>query len=323
MSLLKNLKDRAEKSNRIIVLPESEDPRVLKAARKILQSGNLSLILIGDPGRIKTLDPFLKSSRIRVHNWEEEPKKSNCIDFIRRKNQKKSLSEKDAEEMLQDPLVYAGTLIAMGEADGAVAGSLAITASVIRAGIRTVGVHPNSELVSSVFLMALKDGRILTYSDCAVVPYPDVNQLCSIALDAGNTHRKLTSREPRIAFLSFSSKGSASHERVDLVRQAAARASGLKKEWVIDGELQFDAAFIPEIASSKVPDSPLQGSASVFIFPNLDAGNIAYKITERLAGAVAIGPILQGLSKPYLDLSRGCSTDDIVNSVYSAAVLSQ
>jgi phosphate acetyltransferase len=171
--------------------------------------------------------------------------------------------------------------------------------------------------------MEMPNGKVFTYADCGVVPYPDSEQLASIALDSGKTHQLLTGVEPRIAFLSFSTKGSAQHERVDLVREAFELARKQNETWEMDGELQFDAAYMSEIAHRKAPDSPLAGRTNVFIFPNLDAGNIAYKITERLAGAVATGPILQGLSKPYLDLSRGCSVDDIVNAVSVGALLSK
>jgi phosphate acetyltransferase len=321
MKILDDIEQRSAKLNKTIVLPESEDPRVLKAASRILEKQNSSLILISDtevPSGINT-----EHSSIEIRSWKRETEKQKFLELLLNNLEHKSITEEEADKMLASPLVYAGALVALGYADAAVAGSIATTASVIRSGLYTIGVSPESELVSSIFLMSLPNGKTITYSDCGVVPYPDSVQLASIAQDAGNTHQVLTGEIPRIAFLSFSTKGSARHERVDLVSKATEIAAAKSTGWIIDGELQFDAAFVPEIAKEKAPDSPLAGSANVFIFPNLDAGNIAYKITERVAGARATGPILQGLNKPYLDLSRGCSIDDIISAVHVAAVLSE
>jgi phosphate acetyltransferase len=321
MKILDDIEQRSAKLNKTVVLPESEDPRVLKAASRILEKQNSSLILISDtevPSGINT-----EHSSIEIRSWKRETEKQKFLELLLNNLEHKSITEEEADKMLASPLVYAGALVALGYADAAVAGSIATTASVIRSGLYTIGVSPESELVSSIFLMSLPNGKTITYSDCGVVPYPDSVQLASIAQDAGNTHQVLTGEIPRIAFLSFSTKGSARHERVDLVSKATEIAAAKSTGWIIDGELQFDAAFVPEIAKEKAPDSPLAGSANVFIFPNLDAGNIAYKITERVAGARATGPILQGLNKPYLDLSRGCSIDDIISAVHVAAVLSE
>lgn len=323
MNILSELQKRAAQKNKTIVLPESSDPRVIDAAKRILIHSACRLILVGNPDTFP--DNGLKtdsSGRITIRSWETETNRSDFMKLLKARLKKKNPGEEEILGMLEDPLIYAGVLVALNEADAAVAGSLATTASVIRAGIYTIGVNPGSDLVSSIFLMVLKDGRTVTFSDCGVVPYPDSSQLASIAVDAGNTHKALTGEDPRIALLSFSTAGSSSHERVDLVREATNIAAAKKSEWKIDGELQFDAAFLPSVALKKAPASSLKGNANVFIFPNLDAGNIAYKITERLAGAAAIGPILQGLNKPYLDLSRGCSVEDIVSAVHVAAVLS-
>lgn len=224
--------------------------------------------------------------------------------------------------MCSSPLFTAGWLLDNGIADAAVAGSVASTPDVIRAALRTVGVARDSTIVSSSFLMEMPDGNVFTYADCAVVPYPDSEQLASIAMDAGKTHQKLTGNAPVIAFLSFSTKGSAVHESVELVHKAYTIAKQKNSDWAMDGELQFDTAFVPDIAIRKAPESPVAGKTNVFVFPNLDAGNIGYKITERLAGALATGPILQGLDKPYMDLSRGCSVDDIVNTACVGVLLS-
>lgn len=241
--------------------------------------------------------------------------------FERRKH--KGISREKAAEKLRDPLYLAAGLVATDKADGAVAGSVATTGEVIRAAIHSIGLREGTNIVSSTFLMALKEGKVLTYADCGVVPYPDKNQLADIAIESARTHRLLTQEEPVVAMLSFSTKGSARHERTELVTDALEIALRKDPDLQIDGEFQFDAAFLPEVAQRKAPESKVAGNANVFIFPNLDAGNIAYKITERLARATATGPILQGLAKPMMDLSRGCSWQDIVNAACVAILMSE
>jgi phosphate acetyltransferase len=208
-----------------------------------------------------------------------------------------------------------------GDIDGCVAGAAHPSPDVLRAAIHCIGVAEDSALVSSFFLMILPDGRPVTFADCAVVPTPDVDQLASIGIDAARSHRLLTGEEPRVAFLSFSTKGSAEHEAVSLVQHAAEKAQSQRPDLTIDGELQFDAAFVPSVGERKAPDSDVAGRANVFVFPNLDAGNIGYKITQRVGGAEAFGPVLQGLKQPANDLSRGADAEDIVNVVAITAIL--
>jgi phosphate acetyltransferase len=240
------------------------------------------------------------------------------------KKRKHKLDDREeAQQLLQNPLYYAASMVDAGLADCCVAGSIATTADVIRAAIHVLGLKSGTSTVSSTFLMAMPDGNVYTYADCGVVPYPDKEQLADIALESARTHRLLTCQEPRVAMLSFSTKGSAVHPRSQLVQEALKIAKRINPELIIDGELQFDAAIIPDIAKRKAPESPLAGNANVFIFPNLDAGNIAYKITERLAGATATGPILQGLAKPMMDLSRGCNWNDIVNAACVAILMGE
>ena len=325
MTLIEKLRHQATLKRKRVIFPEAEiDIRIVRAAIKLYEKGLAEPILLGSESLIQKLvgeNNLTLSNGIEIKPYKDPESEAEKYQFFKEKLSHKNLDEIQIKELCNNPLFTAGWMLATGRGDAAVAGSVASTGEVIVSALRTVGVSPGSELVSSTFLMEMPDGRVFTYSDCAVVPYPDAEQLASIAIDAGKTHKLLTGADLVIAFLSFSTKGSARHERVDLVKKAYQIASAKKPEWRMDGEFQFDTAVIPAIAKRKAPDSPLAGDANVFIFPNLDAGNIAYKITERLAGATATGPILQGLNKPYMDLSRGCSVDDIVNTACVAALL--
>lgn len=220
-----------------------------------------------------------------------------------------------------DPVVAATLLVRAGRADAAVAGATRPTADVLRAGLRVLGVAPGVQVVSSCFLMVLPDGRPVTFGDCGVVPDPDAEQLASIAASSASTHAALTGDEPRVAMLSFSTKGSAEHPRVDKVRAATQLLHESEPDLVVDGELQFDAAWDAEVAEVKAPESAVAGRANVFVFPDLDSGNIAYKVTERLGGARAYGPLLQGLDGVLHDLSRGCSPSDMVDVAVIAGLM--
>jgi phosphate acetyltransferase len=326
MSQLKKIRDKARELKKRVLFPEAEfDIRVIRAAIR-LHTENIAIpILLGDREKIAGLATKYKTDLpenidvLSVVNPETENEK---FEFFQKKLAHKNPTDEQIRQLCNSPLFTGGWMVQKGMADAAVAGSVASTSDVIRAALRTVGVADGSSIVSSSFLMEMPDGNVFTYADCAVVPYPDSEQLASIALDSGKTHMLLTGKEPNIAFLSFSTKGSAVHDNVTLVQEAFSIVREKNKTWNMDGELQFDTAYVPEIAERKAPDSALKGNADVFIFPNLDAGNISYKITERLAGALATGPILQGLGKPYMDLSRGCSVDDIVNTACVGIVLS-
>lgn len=324
-SILEEIKEKAAQKNSLIVFPEAGlDLRVLEAANRLAKENVLQPVLINENGSVENLlkeNGLELESGIALVDSDSTEKSAERTDFLADKLAHKNPTKEELNELSKDPLIIAGWMVATNRADGAVAGSIASTASVIRSALRTIGVSEGENLVSSTFLMELPSGRVLTYADCGVVPYPDAQQLASIAISSGITHQKLTGQDPVLAFLSFSTKGSAKHERVELVTEAMKAAKKRKPEWKIDGELQFDSAFVPEVGERKASGSEVAGKANIMIFPNLDAGNIGYKITQRIGGAKAIGPILQGLNKPFMDLSRGCSPEDIYYAGCIATVL--
>ena len=326
MSHINRMREKAASLKKKVLLPEAEkDIRVLRAAAVLSIRNIATPVLVGNRKKIESLcakNGVDLPADILIESIDNENTDKQKFDFFAEKLAHKNPSDEQIKTLCSDCLFTGGWLLQKGKADAAVAGSVASTADVIRSAIRTVGVAEGSSIVSSSFMMEMPDQRVFTYADCAVVPYPDAEQLASIALDAGKTHLNLTDEIPRIAFLSFSTKGSAVHERVEMVQEAFKIAAPRKPEWIMEGEVQFDTAIIPEIAAKKAPDSALKGDTNVFIFPNLDAANIGYKLTERLAGAKATGPILQGLATPYMDLSRGCSVDDIVNTACVGILLS-
>ncbi len=296
-----------KKSSPVIILTEGQDPRMVEAAKKIVDSKMGRVILLAPDTLPSVKHPDIELIVPKEHELSEKL----LGDYLSlRKGKGETLDS--ARLAVSNPLYFGAMYLRAGLADAAVSGAVNTTADVFRAGIKCLGTAQGMTTASSFFLMVLPDGRALTYSDCGLLPYPSSEELADITIAASANHKKLTGETPRVAMLSFSTKGSAEHERVDFVRKALEIVKGREPTLIIDGELQFDAAFVPSVASRKAASSPIKGDANVFIFPNLDAGNIAYKITERIGKARAIGPILQGLSRPWMDLSRGCTADDIV-----------
>lgn len=291
-----------------ILLTEGEDPRMLEAATIISQSGFARVKILFQES--EPPDNLARSVEAIVVADEGELRREFADKLLELRGSK-GMNLTQAQSLVTQSLYFGALYLSGGFVDAAVSGARNTTTDVIRAGLYGVGLKPEVQTVSSIFLMILQDGKVLTYADCGVVPYPSVEQLADISISSADSHTLLTKQQAHVAMLSFSTLGSASHQSVENVKRALELVRGRRPELNIDGELQFDAAFVPEVAKRKAMQSPVAGRANVMIFPNLDAGNIAYKITERIGGARALGPILQGLNQPWMDLSRGCSAQDI------------
>ena len=336
MSILDTMIPRAQAANKTIVLPEGMDPRVILAAVKAAQTKLCKPVVLGTAAEIAAAEAqagvTLASAGLKAVDYTASDLLPQLASALYEKRKAKGMTEEEALKTVKSNRLYFGNMmVALDLAQGMVAGSIASTGDMLRSAFHCVGTAKGIKLASSAFIMDLKAPTLsgdstLLFADCAVNPNPTAEELVDIAHATAQTYRKLLNKQPRVAFLSFSSKGSAKHELVDKVRIAAeltkARFTELGVDAVVDGEIQADAAIVPAVGASKNKNGVIKGDANVLIFPDLQAGNICYKLVERLAGATALGPVIQGLAKPVNDLSRGCSSDDIYGTICITALQS-
>ena len=332
MTFIESVKQRAKKEIKTIILPESEDKRVLQAAEKVIKEGFAKIILLGNKEKIlkDSKNYNIDLSNIEIIEPDKSEKKAEYSEKLYELRKAKGMTIEEAEELILNP-VYFGMMMLKDEnskADGLVSGACHSTADTLRPALQILKTAPNTKLVSAFFVMCVPncehgENGTFIFGDCGLNPNPNVDELSEIAISSAESFKHLVQEEPKVAMLSYSTYGSAKSELTQKVIEATNFAKEKRKDLIIDGELQLDSAIIPEIAESKAPKSPIKGKANVLIFPNLDAGNIGYKLVQRLAKAEAYGPLCQGIAKPVNDLSRGCSAEDIVGVVAITAIQAQ
>lgn len=321
MGFLERLEERAAAVGGRVTLAEGHDERIVEAAGELVAGGGCEVTMVCPSDQRQPIHDELAERGVDVADPKTDPRREELADHLYQRRSAKGLSREEALAAVEDPLYFASLMVATGAADASVGGAVRTTADTVRAALHCIGPAPGLRTVSSAFIMihpdtSWGDDGVMVYADCAVLPDPDSVQLAEIALSAAATYRSIVGGEPRVALLSFSTKGSAEHPLVDKVTGACAELESRETDFVFDGELQLDAALLFRVGEKKAPGSTVAGKANVLVFPDLNAGNITYKAVERLGGARALGPLMQGLAKPANDLSRGCSAGDIVQTSY-------
>ena len=328
MALIDRIKARDCADVKRIVLPEGEETRNIQAAAKIARAGIAQITLLGDPDKTREVAGETDLTGVTIVNPATSPKAAAYAEALYEIRKAKGMTLEEAQALVADPMYYGVMMVKMGDADGLVSGAIHSTGAMLKPALQIIKAKPGMKTVSSCFLMECPDRSfghdgVMIFADCAVIPNPTAEELANIALGAADSARALADMEPKVAMLSFSTKGSAKHDLVTKVQEATQLAKQMAPELLLDGELQLDAALVEEIGRLKCPGSPVAGQANTLVFPDLGAGNIGYKLVQRLSGAEAYGPVLQGIAKPCNDLSRGCSVDDIVATVAITAVQAQ
>ena len=330
MAIIDKIKAKAAANVKTIVLPEGEEDRNVQAAAKVVEAGLAKIIMLGDPEKVNAVAAKYgaKLDGIEIINPATSDKAAGYAAALYELRKAKGMTEEQAAKLVADPMYYGIMMVKAGDADGLVSGAIHSTGDMLRPALQVIKAKPGMKTVSSCFLIespvkSFGDNGIMIFSDCAVMPNPTAEELANIALGAADSARSLAGMEPRVAMLSFSTKGSAKHDNVTKVQEATRIAHEMAPDLMLDGELQLDAALVPSVGELKAPGSAVAGKANVLVFPDLQSGNIGYKLAQRLGQAEAYGPILQGIAKPCNDLSRGCSVDDIVATVAITAVQAQ
>ena len=330
MSFIENIKQRAKQDIKTIILPEAEDKRVLEAASKVLAQGFAKVVLLGNKAQIEndSKENNIDLTGVEIIDIPSSSKKQEYAQRLFELRQAKGMTLEEASKLIEEPIYYGMMMLKLGEADGLVSGAAHSTSNTLRPALQILKTAPNTKLVSAFFVMCVPnceygENGTFIYGDSGLVENPNADELSEIAISSAKSFENLVGSEPKVAMLSYSTYGSAKSELTEKVIEATKLVKEKNPDLLVDGELQVDAAIIPEVSKSKAPGSPLEGNANVLIFPDLNAGNIGYKLTQRLAKAEAYGPLCQGIAKPVNDLSRGCSADDIVGVVGITAVQAQ